>query len=859
MFMVTVDVLHSLSSSCNNLKLLNTAWIEIREIRRITSSNVLIVNLEEIISRAPKTSEMDEFGSLRRFQSEDEDEALAKALEISQQESTATSTVSQHDGKQREDSRQPPHRNLEFHEDEELSRALALSLEMHNNKQERTGAMAVPLCLPNNCEWNPRTGKYVKTDAQRSSIYVVEDALELLRKVKGPVCVVSIAGPYRKGKSYILSAAFDQPDVFPLGHEMVAKTMGIWLWIIPKRFKNSNGQEFTVVLLDSEGIDSTTSEDLDDHRIFTLTVLLASVLIYNSQGVPTRTDVEKLEYPFPCVFKESDSPAADHQGQQVAESILRFFPGFDAFMLPPPTVDPETMRSINQKKSQVNPKFLSGLKQFKNSIRPTLSPKHSFNDGEFVTGEGLAALVQLYVEAINNPDAIPNVQRAWDTFVETKCVDAKQTALVTYDAFMTSQLSGQLPCNNTEIRKSHNASLEECEGQFVKELAGISTNTIEMATRELKVSVEKKLSSWLTENETQTRQFCKDLLGQLKRRHLDPVFQQLQGREAAKVSFDDIIGGYQRIKDDYHKSAKGAKDVIATVFVELHAELLKEKEQYLGLLRQLKDFDEELSRELAAKAYQEQERKRLEEQQSRLQQQNRQQKKEMEILIKNLDEERQRFSEQMKSERNAQRDQMENMMAASMKHAQEERRAFIRENQALQDRFLASQKRSEEHMKVIKHLSDVAAKQEKEKVELLQKMKDQAEADQEALIKKINEKHDEEMKAIRDEMNAKRDEAIRQAPPSETKAHGTTGLIDKRSRGADDLQKRIDKTHLQQQAVEKPGFCKRALKFVGRVVVPVVGTVVSAVVPVVAPIVAPVAAAASAVIEFVSDNICSIM
>ena len=41
-------------------------------------------------------------------------------------------------------------------------------------------------------------------------------------------------------------------------------------------------------------------------------------------------------------------------------------------------------------------------------------------------------------------------------------------------------------------------------------------------------------------------------------------------------------------------------------------DLLKEKEQYLGLLRQLKDFDEDLSRELVARAYQEQERKRLE-------------------------------------------------------------------------------------------------------------------------------------------------------------------------------------------------------------------------------------------------------
>lgn len=96
-------------------------------------------------------------------------------------------------------------------------------------------------------------------------------------------------------------------------------------------------------------------------------------------------------------------------------------------------------------------------------------------------------MVYLYVKAINAPNAIPNVQRAWDTFVESKCVDAKQAALLTYDALMTSQLSGELPCKNTTIRNSHNASLEACEGQFINELAGISTNTVEMASRKLKV------------------------------------------------------------------------------------------------------------------------------------------------------------------------------------------------------------------------------------------------------------------------------------------------------------------------------------------------------------------------------------
>lgn len=44
----------------------------------------------------------------------------------------------------------------------------------------------------------------------------------------------------------------------------------------------------------------------------------------------------------------------------------------------------------------------------------------------------------------------------------------------------------------------------------------------------------------------------------------------------------------------------------------LFQELMKEKEQYLGLLKQLKDFDDERSRHLAAQAYLEQERKRLE-------------------------------------------------------------------------------------------------------------------------------------------------------------------------------------------------------------------------------------------------------
>ena len=80
----------------------------------------------------------------------------------------------------------------------------------------------------------------------------------------------------------------------------------------------------------------------------------------------------------------------------------------------------------------------------------------------------------------------------------------------------------------------------------------------------------ERFNSWQIKNATSTREFCSGLLIQLKQAHLDPVLQQLRGEGGAKLSYDEIIGGYNRIKDEYNMSAIGAKDVIAAVFFEFH-------------------------------------------------------------------------------------------------------------------------------------------------------------------------------------------------------------------------------------------------------------------------------------------------
>lgn len=58
--------------------------------------------------------------------------------------------------------------------------------------RRNTQNMAIPLCLPNNCQWNAATGEYIKTGERRSSLYVVEEALQKLRTVRGNKFLIKI-------------------------------------------------------------------------------------------------------------------------------------------------------------------------------------------------------------------------------------------------------------------------------------------------------------------------------------------------------------------------------------------------------------------------------------------------------------------------------------------------------------------------------------------------------------------------------------------------------------------------------------------------------------------------------------------
>lgn len=161
---------------------------------------------------------------------------------------------------------------------------------------------SIPLAIPSYLIYNEQTNTLCKPDKMASPtlecyddsqpVYLISKALEMLQGIEKPVAVLSICGPYRSGKSYILSRILGVQNAFGVGHTMKQCTYGVWLATTALEC-----DEFVVVFLDTEGTDNAAASEVElksNFSLLVLTVMLSSTLIYNSTGVPRKSDLETM-------------------------------------------------------------------------------------------------------------------------------------------------------------------------------------------------------------------------------------------------------------------------------------------------------------------------------------------------------------------------------------------------------------------------------------------------------------------------------------------------------------------------------------------------------------------------------------
>lgn len=106
----------------------------------------------------------------------------------------------------------------------------------------------------------------------------------------------------------------------------------------------------------------------------------------------------------------------------------------------------------------------------------------------FNKSAALGTLVELYTEAINDPNSIPNVETAWETYVRRKCSEAKKMALKIYDQHMNQLMCRCLPCDNDKILKNHEVAQRKSMEAFETETAELISTNIDSEFTELLVS-----------------------------------------------------------------------------------------------------------------------------------------------------------------------------------------------------------------------------------------------------------------------------------------------------------------------------------------------------------------------------------
>ena len=106
-----------------------------------------------------------------------------------------------------------------------------------------------------------------------------------ISKIKQPIGVISVAGMYRTGKSYLLNRMLlNRSNGFGVGPTVNPCTKGLWCWNRPIVGKTPDGDSINVIIIDTEGIGALDEDQTHDTRIFTLAILAASSFIYNSTG-----------------------------------------------------------------------------------------------------------------------------------------------------------------------------------------------------------------------------------------------------------------------------------------------------------------------------------------------------------------------------------------------------------------------------------------------------------------------------------------------------------------------------------------------------------------------------------------------
>jgi len=328
------------------------------------------------------------------------------------------------------------------------------------------------------CKFRDAPVQLVTPDPDHSKLIFRKEAISLLESITDPIAVVGVVGPLHSGKSYLTNQLLGHTSGFTLGPSVNPETRGLWMWGRPIYKTDENGQKIAIIFLDSEGLFATDSSEAYDAKIFAITALLSSQLIYNtvrnvdqssidyvellarraqlfslqSALKQNHTDLTQIQFP-PLLWvvqnfflgTEGKTPtewlksylASTNKNTGEPSALSQIFADISCHTLFFPESDTLKLRHLDKVPyEELSEEYRNEMAQLRNLIMDTTKPK--MKGKTQATGPIIAALLKSLVQGANGGH-FPSVPSAWDGFITM----AIRSALTKATKYMSTAVTNQ--------------------------------------------------------------------------------------------------------------------------------------------------------------------------------------------------------------------------------------------------------------------------------------------------------------------------------------------------------------------------------------------------------------------------------
>ncbi|KAG2489141.1 hypothetical protein HYH03_012367 [Edaphochlamys debaryana] len=467
----------------------------------------------------------------------------------------------------------------------------------------------------------------VTFDAASKLFSVDSTAVRALRALSGPIAVIAVCGRARQGKSFLLNQLLQKlhgaaPGAasgsagFAVGSTVKPCTKGLWLWSKPIQRKLPNGQPYHIVLIDAEGIDSFDQTADYSNHIFSLAVLLSSLLVYNQMGSIDESSVDKLaavcefarlirgraggadadlgrdltpsfvwllrDFQFQLTEDGRQLTVADYMEEvlrevpgggeamraknQLRTSIKTLFPDRDCHALVRPMLDEARLAKMDAlPASELRPEFRKGLDSLVELLLLRARPKAL--RGAPLTGPALAALAEAYVRVINE-GGVPAIASTWQSVVQSECRRALDAAQELYRGRMEPAREPEVGLEALEA--AHSSALEAAVELLSKQALG-EPGEREPFLRRLRESAAAAVAPLRQAKVAHAEARCTERLGEAARAFSAAVHSRdpaaLEPAEAALHAFLRSLGAATELGPNRY--IKAAEFLAGTALPEL--------------------------------------------------------------------------------------------------------------------------------------------------------------------------------------------------------------------------------------------------------------------------------------------------